>query len=144
MEQAFIDAELRLASYYLGLRDKIAALNIAVIGFSFTLYEKIEPLKFEFFGFLLVLGVLSFVAALRASISYNFHFNNYEDFVSKSLIEPTSCADIFLTNRLKYYNEKGMFALLTFGGSYIPTHMFWSIFIGILSPTAAIFVFHPW
>lgn len=143
-DPAFVDAELRLALYYNGLRDKIAALNVAVVGFSFPVYEKLAPFKVEFFGFLMALGIFSFIASLRSGIAYNFHFRNYEDYIGCCLTTPADCRAIFEENRKKYLNEKGAMALLTFGLTYIPTYVFWSVAIGLFCPLVALFVYHPW
>ncbi len=139
-----MDGELRLALYYTGLRDKIAALNVAVVGFSFTVYAKIGDLKLEFFIFLLALGFFSFMASLRTSIAYNYHFRNYEDYLSKTVTQPKPIEKIFEANRAKYNNEKGKFAMLTFGATYVPTHLFWSIATGLICPLVAVSVYHPW
>lgn len=143
-DQAFVDGELRLALYYTGLRDKIAALNVAVVGFSFTVYDKISDLKLEFFVFLLALGFFSFMASLRSSIAYNYHFRNYEDYLSEAVTQPRPVKAIFEANRAKYNNEKGKFAMLTFGATYVPTHLFWSIAIGLICPLVAVSVYRPW
>jgi hypothetical protein len=57
LEQAFVDAEIKLALYYSSIRDKIGALNVAVVGFSFTVFERVSDIKTEFFFFLIALGV---------------------------------------------------------------------------------------
>ena len=47
----FVDCELRLATYYVNLRDKIAALNIAVLGFTFTILIRFRTLNPSIFPF---------------------------------------------------------------------------------------------
>ncbi len=143
-DEALVDGELRLALYYTGLRDKIAALNVAVVGFSFTVYDKISDLKLEFFFFLLALGFFSFLASIRTSIAYNYHFRNYEGHLAASVTTPHRVADMFDRNRELYNNDKGMFAIPTFGTTYLPTHLFWSVAIGLICPMVALTVYHPW
>lgn len=143
-ESAFIDAELRLALYYNGLRDKVAALNVAVVGFSFTVYEKIEGLRTEFFAFLLALGFLSFIAALRSGIAYNYHFNNYERYMEKIPGCPDGYQALFQLNREIYKKEKNTLLLPTLGLSRVPTYVFWSIAIGLICPAVAVLIYHPW
>lgn len=144
LHTAFIDAEMRLALYYNGLRDKTAALNVAVVGFSFSIYDKIDNLKTEFFIFLIALGLISFIASLRTSIAFNYHFNNYEEFLKATIIKPIACSDLFEKNRAVYSNEKRKFSFITFGLTFIPTHLFWSVSIGAICPTVALFVYYPW
>lgn len=143
-DPAFTDGELRLALYYQGLRDKIAALNIAVVGFSFPVYDKLSALKTEFFSFLIVLGALSFAAAIRSGIAYNVHYRNYERYMAEALKVPVDVSLIFQESRAIYAREKRNFSFVTLGVAFIPSHIFWALSIGLICPVVAFFVYWPW
>ncbi|WP_430464657.1 hypothetical protein [Tabrizicola sp.] len=137
-----IESELKLASYYTGLRDKIATLNVAIVGFSFSLYDKVVSHEKSYFFFLLGIGIFSLFAATRAGIAYNYHFRNYEDLV-RSDAGTNAIDDLMKSNRGKYRAQKTRNAWYTLGTTLIPTHVFWSLSIGLICPMVAITAFWP-
>ena len=141
----FCGSELLLAKYYLGLRDKIAALNVGVLAFTFSIYGDIEDFRNTYFAFLMLLGFVSALAAYRASLAYNYHFRNYEASVSLSGTTQFDFEEIIRVNRGNYAQEKKGYAqYLSLGTTRIPSHIFWTIFIGSICPMVALFSFWPW
>lgn len=114
-------------------------MNLGVLAFTFIIFDQIKNFEFTYFMFLMILGFVSSFAAYRASVAYNFHFRNYEDAVITNDTSGQEFKRILENNRLKYASEKKAGALFNLGTSLVPSHVFWTLFIGLICPIVAVF-----
>lgn len=136
---SLLENERCLALYYANLRDKIGALNVAILGFVLAIFETAQKHETLFFALLLVIGFFSFASCLRAGIAYNFHFLNYDALARQVDGIPA----IFDQNRTKYWDQKFNTSMWSFCLTAIPTHIYWAILIGGVCPIFALTTLFP-
>ena len=83
------------------------------------------------------------MASIRAGISYNYHFGNYETAIKKFDSQSINLTSILDASRSVYKNEKSQYAKFTFWMTHMPSHVFWSVFIGSICPIVALVAFGP-